>query len=495
MSLAETPPRAVYVTNTLTGKRELLAPVHPGEIRMYGCGVTTYDYCHVGHALQAVFFDIIRNYLKYAGYRVTYVRNFTDVDDKIINRARERGMSPAVLAAQMVAACQEDMALIGVAPADVEPCVSAHIPAIVAMIEQLIAGGDAYTTASGDVYYRVRRKADYGKLSGRKIEELRTGTRELAGGEEKEFELDFALWKRDDVDGATWDSPWGRGRPGWHIECSAMAKEYLGATFDIHGGGRDLIFPHHENEIAQSESANHAPFALVWLHNGLLTINKQKMSKSLGNHLLIRDAVKRWPAEVLRLSIVSSRYSSNVDFSETIFQGLFQRLNYYYSTLAKLDEAASVGPKGGAVLSEYAPETTRAAFHEAMSDDFNTAVALAAINNAFRRANELLDGKLDKARRAATAAATASVLREIGAVLGLFQSSPGAALEMLKVHLLPQLGVTREEIERLVAERWAAREQRDFKRADELRDALVARGIELRDGRTATAWGVKPVAE
>jgi cysteinyl-tRNA synthetase len=361
---------------------------------MYACGVTTYDYSHLGHALQAVFFDVIRKYLRYAGYRVRYVRNYTDVDDKIIERARARGMATDRLAAEMVQACREDMASIGVEPADVEPSVSTHIPQIIAMVEQLIENGAAYVTANGDVYYRVRHKPDYGKLSGRRIEELRSGTRELDGAEQKEYELDFALWKRDEVPGATWDSPWGRGRPGWHIECSAMAKAYLGETFEIHGGGRDLVFPHHENEIAQSESANGKPFAKHWLHNGLLTINKQKMSKSLGNHLLIRDAVKRWPAEVIRLGIVSAHYSSNVDFSEQMFQMLFQRLNYYYSTLVALDEVAAGAAPDSSVagLSEYDPERVREQFHEAMCDDFNTAVALAGINAAFRRANELVRG-------------------------------------------------------------------------------------------------------
>ncbi|MCA8960745.1 MAG: class I tRNA ligase family protein, partial [Planctomycetes bacterium] len=332
---------------------------------------------------------------------------------------------------------------------------------------------------------------DYGKLSGRKLDELRAGTRELVQGD-KEFELDFALWKKDDTPGASWPSPWGRGRPGWHIECSAMAKALLGDTFDIHGGGRDLVFPHHENEIAQSEAANSAPFARVWLHNGLVTIDKQKMSKSLGNHLLIRDAVKKWPFEVLRLSIVSQHYSSNVDFSEEGFQIFFQRLNYYYATLAALDEAAKGAPEKGELVEGHDPDAIREAFHRAMCDDFNTAAALAELNNAMRHANELVSGKHDKARTRYTAHEVAKALREIGAVLGILEADAIEALSMLRGHLLPLLGITREEIESAIAERNSAREAKDYGRSDAIRDSLAAKGIELMDRPGGTEWGVRP---
>ncbi|MEM7261885.1 MAG: cysteine--tRNA ligase [Planctomycetota bacterium] len=481
----------IQIKNTLTGDKEPLRPVEPGRVKMYACGVTTYDYCHVGHALQAVFFDIIRKYLRYAGYEVVYVRNHTDVDDKIIQRAAERGMSPDALAEQMVRAAEEDLALIGVEPADHEPRVSESIPQIIAMVEELIENGYAYATDDGDVYYRVRSKKDYGKLSGRKIEELRTGTRDLVAGA-KEFELDFALWKADETEGASWDSPWGKGRPGWHIECSAMAKEFLGDTFDIHGGGRDLVFPHHENEIAQSEAANGAAFANIWIHNGLVTIDKQKMSKSLGNHLLIRDAVKKWPHEVLRLSIISQHYGSNVDFSEEGFQTFFLRLNYYYSTLAALDEAGQNAPDRAEPIEGFEPDGVRAAFHAAMCDDFNTAAALAELNTAMRKANEFLGQKHDKARKRYTARELGTALREIGGVLGLLEADAAETIDKLRDHLLPILGVTREEIDTAIADRAAAREAKDYAKSDEIRDALAARGIELMDGREGTGWRVRP---
>ncbi len=486
-----TEPRTIYLKNTLTGEKQRLEPVEPGKVKMYACGVTTYDYCHVGHALQAVFFDIIRKYLRYAGYEVVYVRNHTDVDDKIIQRAKERGMAPDVLAEEMVRAADDDMALLGVEPADFEPRVSRMIPQIIAMVETLVANGSAYATDDGDVYYRVRNKDDYGKLSGRKIDELRSGTRDLVQGS-KEFELDFALWKHDETPSASWPSPWGVGRPGWHIECSAMAKEFLGETFDIHGGGRDLVFPHHENEIAQSESANGAEFAKIWIHNGLLTIEKQKMSKSLGNHLLIRDAVKKWPFEVLRLSILSQHYSSNVDFSETGFQTFFKRLNYYYDTLSELDLAAENAPASAESLEGCDPADIRDGFHAAMSDDFNTAAALAELNMSMSKAREFLGAKHDKARKRFTARETAVAFREVGAVLGILQADVAETLTMLQEHLLPLLGVTREEIEAAIAGRKAAREAKNYARSDEIRDDLVEKGIELMDGRDGTTWRVRP---
>ncbi|MES2744588.1 MAG: cysteine--tRNA ligase, partial [Bdellovibrionota bacterium] len=278
--------REIQVYNTLTGKKEKFETLEPQHVKMYACGVTVYDDCHIGHAMQAIYFDVIRNYLEYVGYKVTYVRNYTDVDDKIIKRSAERKMTPKALVDEIIASSERDMEGLGVRAATHEPRVSESIPQIIEVISDLEKNGYAYSTAEGDVYYRVRKKADYGKLSNRKTDELQAGTRDLVKGD-KEDELDFALWKCDATEGASWDSPWGRGRPGWHIECSAMAKMYLGKSFDIHGGGRDLVFPHHENEIAQSEAANSCKYANVWMHSGLLTIEKSKMSKSLGNHILI----------------------------------------------------------------------------------------------------------------------------------------------------------------------------------------------------------------
>ncbi|NDE17689.1 cysteine--tRNA ligase, partial [bacterium] len=382
----------ILVTNTLTRRKEPLKSLDPSgnKIRMYACGVTVYDDCHIGHAMQAIFFDVIRRYLEFAGYDVTYVRNFTDVDDKIIDRAKQRGMSPARLAQDMIESSDRDMEAIGVRPADHQPRVSEMIPQIVHMIQDLIRDEAAYATKSGDVYYRVRRKSDYGKLSGRNPDELRSGTRDLVQGD-KEDPLDFALWKKDDVPDASWDSPWGRGRPGWHIECSAMSKEYLGNSFEIHGGGRDLVFPHHENEIAQSESANKAPYASCWMHCGLLTIEKQKMSKSLGNHITIQDFLKSWTPEVLRFGILQYHYSSNVDFSKAVFQQCHRRLLYFYETLDLLNQMAP--EKVSAPADPLNHHWLIGEFHKAMSDDFNTAAALASLNKAMKAGRELAAGK------------------------------------------------------------------------------------------------------
>ena len=476
-------PRPIVVTNTLTGRKEPLRPQQGNKIGMYACGVTVYDDCHIGHAMQAIFFDTIRRYLKYAGYDVTYVRNFTDVDDKIINRARERGISPAKLAEDMIASSDRDMAAIGVAHADHEPRVSQMIPQIVAMVQSLVDNGSAYVTTDGDVYYRVRGKSDYGKLSGRKVDELRGGTREIVQGD-KEDSLDFALWKKDDVADASWPSPWGKGRPGWHIECSAMAKAILGNSFEIHGGGRDLVFPHHENEIAQSESANKAPYASVWMHCGLLTIEHQKMSKSLGNHITIQKFLQSFPAEVLRLGILQHHYTSNIDFSRQVFMTCHRRLLYFHETMAALD---------GFVGTHAAPPAKHPVveeFHKAMQDDFNTAGALGSISRVMRTARELVSGKKTP-ERLSLGAQLSRDLREICSVLGLLQSDPAAAVLDLKTRLLPELGITEPEIDAGIAARQAARAAKDFAAADRVRDELAGRGIELRDGPSGTTWSIR----
>lgn len=483
--------RTIYVTNTLNGKKEPLTPLQPGKIGMYACGVTVYDYCHIGHALQAIFFDVVRRYLTYAGYQVTYVRNFTDVDDKIINRAKERGMSPATLAKNMVEACEEDMLALGVAPADRDPKVSQMIPEIIAMVEKLLANGSAYKTSSGDVYFRVRAKADYGKLSGQRPSELRSGTRQIVQGD-KEDDLDFALWKIDDTQDASWDSPWGRGRPGWHIECSAMSLACLGPSFDIHGGGRDLVFPHHENEIAQSEAANGQSFASVWLHNGLVTIGHQKMSKSLNNHLLIRDALKKWPAEGMRYNFLTHHYSSNVDFSEEAFKICVRRLHYYYATLAALDTFAGNTPAATKPIDSRDWNAIKEAFHKAMCDDFNYAAVVAELNGAFRQSQEIIKGG---AKMRPIAAAWAATLREVGGVLGLFTAEPVSFLASLRDQLIKDMNISVAEIETAIAERNAARARKDFKASDDIRNTMAQRGIELMDGKEGTTWGIKLTTE
>jgi cysteinyl-tRNA synthetase len=479
----------IQITNSLTRRKEPLKLLNPASnhIGIYACGVTVYDDCHIGHAMQAIYFDIMRAYLRYCGYKVTYVRNYTDVDDKIINRARERDISPAKLAADMIESSQRDMAAIGVAPADFEPKVSENIPEIVSMVKQLIENGYAYPTPSGDVYYRVRKKNDYGKLSNRKPDELRSGTRELVAGE-KEDELDFALWKNDTTPDASWSSPWGKGRPGWHIECSAMSCKHLGKSFEVHGGGRDLIFPHHENEIAQSEAANNAPYASVWLHSGLLTIDQQKMSKSLGNHISIQKFLAEWPAEVLRLGFLMNHYSSNIDFSQGFFQTCLKRLLYYYESLVAMEEFA------GATAQIKPDPATIEAFHNAMSDDFNTVAAVSAMNLAFKKARELMTGKKSPQKQNEVGEISAAI-RETANVLGLFKNPAVQEVQNLKLKLLPSLGITESEILTAIQQRKDARAAKDFARGDAVRDQMAARGIELRDTPQGTVWSIKFTAE
>jgi cysteinyl-tRNA synthetase len=480
--------RNIVLTNSLTRRKEPLALLNPNSkhVGIYACGVTVYDDCHIGHAMQAIYFDILRSYLKYCGYNVTYVRNYTDVDDKIINRAREKGISPAKLAAEMIAGSIRDMAAIGVKPADFEPKVSENIPEIIAMIEQLIANGYAYPTKSGDVYYRVRKKSDYGKLSNRKPDELKSGTRDIVAGE-KEDELDFALWKNDSTPDASWQSPWGVGRPGWHIECSAMSCKHLGKSFEIHGGGRDLIFPHHENEIAQSEAANGAQYASIWMHSGLLTIEQQKMSKSLGNHITIEKFLSEWPAEVLRLGFLMNHYSSNIDFSQHFFQTCMKRLLYYYEGLVAMSEYSGD-------LKAEPDQKLIDEFNAAMADDLNTVSAISAMNLAFKRARELISGKKSPQKQQ-DVAAISSAIRQTADVLGLFKTSPETEIHSLKTKILPSLGITEDEINAAINERKAARASKDFAKGDAVRDQMAAKGIELRDSPAGTIWSIKFVGD
>ncbi len=481
--------RDIFLYNTLSGKREKLETLEPGHVKMYACGVTVYDDCHIGHAMQAIYFDVIRNYLEFASYKVTYVRNYTDVDDKIINRSKERGMTPIELVDQIIRSSENDMESIGVRAASFEPRVSQSIPEIIAMVAELIKNGFAYATAEGDVYYRVRKKADYGKLSNRKLDELRGGTRDVVQGD-KEDDMDFALWKRDDTEGASWESPWGRGRPGWHIECSAMSKKYLGSSFDIHGGGRDLVFPHHENEIAQSEAANCCPYARYWLHSGLLTIDKRKMSKSLGNHTLIRDFVQRFPGEVLRMAYLQSHYSSNVDFTEAVFRGAARRLLYLYESLQELDRLALEAPASEKFLPGHNPPDLIEAFHQQMSQDFSTVGALREILLSVRKANELKQGKKSPSK-AFTAKAYAESLRAVSHVLGLLQMEPQAFIERLRLQILKEMDIPQARVEDLIEQRRAARAAKDYAKGDELRKELTDLGIELMDTPEGTRWTIQ----
>ncbi|GAB4171355.1 MAG: cysteine--tRNA ligase [Geothermobacteraceae bacterium] len=492
---------SLRVYNTLSGKKEDFVPLEPGKVRMYVCGVTVYDYCHIGHARANIVFDIIFRYLKYRGFDVTYVRNYTDVDDKIINRANERGISSKELAEEFIRAFDEDMETLGLEKPTFEPRATEYIGQIVELTERLIDRGLAYE-AGGDVYYRVKKFPGYLKLSKRNMEEMQAGAR-IAPGEQKEDPMDFALWKAAKPGEPSWDSPWGPGRPGWHIECSAMSSSLLGDTFDIHGGGRDLIFPHHENEIAQSEGASGKPFARYWIHNGFVNVNQEKMSKSLGNFFTIRDILKEYDPEILRFFILTAHYRSPIDFSDQNLREAKAGLTRFYEALAAADRTLAENPAPERAVCPEVSDAEREVwdriehleefFTEAMDDDFNTAAAIGHLFEAVRGINRLIgEARFDDCPLSLRVIADgARKLRELGGVLGLFGSDPVAWLEKQKAGGLEQTGYTPERIEALILERAEARKARDFARADAIRDELAAAGIELLDSKDGTTWKVK----
>jgi cysteinyl-tRNA synthetase len=451
--------------NTLTRRKDALVPRRAGAVGLYVCGPTVYDLCHVGHARVFVVFDVLVRYLRHRGLAVRYVRNITDIDDKIIRRAAQEGVDTATLTARYIAALHEDAAALGLLAPDAEPRASAHLPGIVRMVETLIARGYAYPADNGDVYYAVQRFASYGRLSQRDPSELRAGAR-VEVNEAKRDALDFALWKAAKPGEPAWPSPWGPGRPGWHIECSAMSTACLGAHFDIHGGGADLVFPHHENEIAQSEAATGEPFVDIWMHNGFVRVHEEKMSKSLGNFFTIRDVLARYPGEVLRYLLLSAHYRSPLDYDEDALRGAQGALTRLYLALDKAPAAR------GEVDGDY-----RAAFAAAMDDDLGTPAALAVLFDAARELNRTDDP--------ARGAALAATLRALGGVLGLLGQAPHV---FLRAGTAGQDGLDDARIETLVAARGEARRTRDFRRADALRDELAAAGVILEDGPQGTRW-------
>lgn len=480
---------SLRVYNTLSGKKEEFQPRLPGKVGMYVCGVTVYDYCHIGHARANIVFDIIFRYLQFAGYETTYVRNYTDVDDKIINRANERGIGSKELAEEFIRAFDEDMEALGLSKPTYEPRATEYIDKIVEICQVLIDKGLAYA-AGGDVYYRVERFPNYLKLSKRNMEEMQAGAR-IAPGEQKENPMDFALWKGAKPGEPSWDSPWGAGRPGWHIECSAMSSALLGDSFDIHGGGRDLIFPHHENEIAQSEGASGKPFAKYWIHNGFVNVNQEKMSKSLGNFFTIRDILQTYDPEVVRFFILSAHYRSPIDFSDQNLVEAQAGLSRFYEALLGADQMLE-GATEHRVESTLGAEL-EAKFREAMDDDFNSALAIAHLFEGVRTMNRLVATK--KFRKNAELVSQVHDLRttvlRLGGVLGIYNSDPAAWLEKVKLAGLATLEISAEEIDALIEERLEARRDKNFARSDEIRDALAARGIELLDSREGTSWKLR----
>ncbi len=440
-----------------------LVPLQPGHVRMYVCGITVYDLCHLGHARMMLAFDVIYRWLLASGLKVTYVRNITDIEDKIIRRALERGITIRQLTDEMVAAMHRDLGALGVLKPTHEPRATEYVPQMLGIVDQLVAKGLAYQASGGDVNFAVRRFPGYGKLSGKSIDELRAGERVAVLGD-KEDPLDFVLWKSakpDEPADATWPSRYGAGRPGWHIECSAMSVALLGEPFDIHGGGMDLQFPHHENEIAQSEGASGGPFVSAWLHNGFLNIDNEKMSKSLGNFFTIADVLKRFDGEAVRFFMLRTHYRSPFNFSDTVLEEARTALRRLYTAL----QAAGAAPELAAV--DWA-EPRAAAFKAAMDDDFNTPGALAVLFDLAAGANK---GRLEDA----------ALLKALGAILGVLQQAPQAYLQAGS-------GLDEAAIQSLIAERAAAKAARDFKRADGIRAELSAQGIELKDSAAGTSW-------
>ena len=458
----------LQIYNNLTRQKEVFKPIHPGKVGMYVCGMTVYDYCHVGHARVMVVFDLVARYLRYRGYEVTYVRNITDIDDKIIKRANENGEDIGHLTERFIQAMHEDSAALGVLPPDQEPRATSSMSQIVDMIQALVDKGYAYAVDNGDVYYDVSKFEGYGRLSGKRLEDLRAGER-VAVDDVKDDPMDFVLWKSAKPDEPYWESPWGNGRPGWHIECSAMATDCLGNSFDIHGGGLDLQFPHHENEIAQSEGATGCKFVNVWMHNGFVQIKEEKMSKSLGNFFTLREVLKEYAAEVIRYFILASHYRSPLNYSDQNLNSAKGALERFYNALRGV-EAAAEGDGG-----EY-----EARFREAMDDDFNTAEALAVL---FDVTNALNKAKADGAIN--TAVMLAGQLRHLGGVLGLLQDDAEA---FLKGGGASDGGLSDVDIDALIERRAMAKKDKNWDEADRIRDELHRSGVVLEDGSGGTIW-------
>ncbi len=485
---------ALKIFNTLSRKKEEFQPIEPGKVRMYVCGITAYDRCHIGHARSAVVFDVIVRYLRKRGYDVTFVRNFTDIDDKIINRANEEGISCKELSEREIGHFYEDMDALGVLRADIEPKATEHIADIILLIEKLIERGYAYVS-DGDVYFSVRKFSEYGKLSKRRLEELMVGARILPG-ENKKDPLDFALWKSAKPGEPSWDSPWGKGRPGWHIECSAMSMKYLGNTLDIHGGGLDLAFPHHENEIAQSEAATGEPFVNYWVHNGFVTIKGEKMSKSLGNFITIKDILLKFHPEALRLFLLSKHYRSPLDYSKEALEESTSALDRCYKSLFEAQEICNLNIKKKRQISEDALEAKAKIdnlaqkVREAMDDDFNTALALGHLFDAVRGLNKIIE--LAKKRPSIhykdLLKDSSAKIKDVAKIFGVLATEPSEYIKAKNMSALSKSGLTLEELEGLIEKRNEARKRKDWETADSIRDDLSKKGIILKDTPMGTVW-------
>jgi cysteinyl-tRNA synthetase len=458
---------ALKLFNTVSGKKELFEPLEEGKIKMYVCGMTVYDYCHIGHARVMVGFDVITRFLRHIGYDVTYIRNITDVDDKIFNRANENGESFTDLTNRFITAMHEDEGALGVLSPDQEPRATAHMGDIIAMTGTLIEKGYAYAAVNGDVYYRVKKFDGYGKLSKKNVDDLQSGAR-IGIEAHKEDPLDFALWKAAKEGEAYWDSPWGRGRPGWHIECSAMSTCCLGPTFDIHGGGPDLKFPHHENEIAQSEAATGEKYVNYWMHAGAIRVGKDKMSKSLGNFKTIREELKTYSGETIRYFLISSHYRSQVEYSPVSLNEVQSALDRFYQAL-----------RGIAITDLHTIDANyQMRFDSAMCDDFNTPEALAVMFDLVKALNS---SQIDVEK-----SVLAATLVRLGGILGILQQDPEAYFKSTQNNV--DGAVSEEEIEAMITERASARAKKDWAESDRIRDKLTEQGVVLDDAKGVTSW-------
>jgi len=460
----------ISIYDSLTQRKQELKPIEAGKIGIYVCGITTYDYCHLGHARMLVAFDVIVRYLRARGFEVNYVRNITDIDDKIIARAAENGELFSDLTDRFIDAMHEDERALAILPPDQEPRATAHIDQIVSMIETLIKGDYAYRAENGDVYFAVTSFTDYGKLSKKKMDELLDGAR-IEVGELKRDPRDFALWKSSSDDGVGWDSPWGYGRPGWHIECSAMSRCCLGDNFDIHGGGSDLLFPHHENEVAQSEAATGKPFANLWMHNGPLRVDDEKMSKSLDNFFTVREVLKKYDAEVVRHFLIASHYRSPINYSEQSLKQSVSVLERFYTALNRLDTA------GAKSLTNSRFEK---AFYTAMDDDFNTPEAFSVLFEMVKEINRQKSEDMDAANQ------LGALLVKLGGVLGMLQANPEDFLQGDGAKKIDA-----EQIEQLIAAREQARADKDWAAADKIRDQLAEMKVVVEDGAGGSGWRIE----
>lgn len=480
------------IFNSMTKKKEEFVPINGNNVTMYACGVTVYDLSHIGHARQAIVYSMMADYLRYKGYNVKYVRNYTDVDDKIIKRANEYGKNALEFSKEQIEETEKDMAGLHITEADVKTKASEYIDKIIEFVERLIEKGYAYKTEKGDVYYSVRKFKEYGKLSHRNVDDMLNGVRiELEEG--KKDPIDFALWKSAKPGEIYWESPWGKGRPGWHIECSVMALDTLGQTIDIHGGGRDLLFPHHENEIAQSEALTGKKFANIWSHCGLIKINGEKMSKSLGNSLTIRDALKKYDYETIKYVMFSKHYGSDVDLSDNDYSLAENHLNYFYTSIKEMNKYIKDNLVKEYDVKDDIADSIIPKFVENMDEDFNTTASIANLYNIFKYANNIMKTSKDKTKED-----IANILRkilknvhEVYSVLGLFDQNPDEYITKLKNKYLKELDIDEENIKQEIEKRAKAKQNKDFEKADKIRNDLEAKGIILKDSKEGTSWDFK----